>query len=263
MTDEHKDVPEVIEKRTYGQLPVEIHPDQESINAAAAARSSQVIRDAISQRGYARVILATGNSQLDFLSRLRQAEGIDWSKVDVFHLDEYIGLPQGHPQSFRQYLLDNFVSHVDVRTFNALDGNAEPTAEIRRYSDLLNEDSIDLSCLGVGNNGHLAFNDPPYADFSDPATVKTVELDEVSRQQQVSSGLFDSIADVPTHALTVTIPALLNAGHVQVLAPEARKAQAVHDALLGPVSEDCPASVLQQAPQALLYLDTESAQLLS
>ena len=248
--------------RTFDELTVEIYPDAAAISLAAFQRASRQIREAIGRRGYARVILATGNSQLEFLSLLRQAEDIDWSKVDLFHLDEYMGLEAEHASSFRYYLYENFVNHVNPRSFHGIDGTADPAAEARRYGELLNADSIDLSCLGVGNNGHLAFNDPPYADFNDPEAVKVVELDEVSRQQQVDGGLFPSLDSVPTHALTVTIPALLDAAHVQVLASGAHKAEAIRAALQDPITEDCPASVLRTARQAVLYLDQESASLL-
>lgn len=249
--------------KTFDALTVEIHSDATAISLAAFDRASRQVREAINQRGFARVILATGNSQLEFLRLLREADGIAWDKVDVFHLDEYVGLEAGHPSSFRQYLKENFVDHASPRNFFGIDGTADPAAEARRYGDLLNEDSIDLSCLGVGNNGHLAFNDPPYADFNDPDAVKLVKLDGVSRQQQVDGGLFANLHSVPTHALTVTIPALLNAAHVQVLASGKHKAQAISTALLGPISEDCPASVLRTVPQAVLYLDEESAGLLN
>ena len=248
--------------KTFGELTVEIYGDAAAISLAAFRRASQQIKDATLRRGYARIILATGNSQLEFLSLLRQAEGIAWDKVDVFHLDEYMGLDADHASSFRHYLHENFVNHVSPRRFYGIDGTADPAEEARRYGELLNADSIDLSCLGVGNNGHLAFNDPPYADFNDPEAVKLVVLDEVSRQQQVDGGLFPSLDSVPTHALTVTIPALLNAAHVQVLASGEHKAEAIRAALLGPITEDCPASVLRTAKQAVLYLDGESASLL-
>lgn len=252
----------MISKTSFDQLPVEIHEDQASLGAAAADRSGQVIRDAIAARGYARVILATGNSQLAFLNALLGDSSINWDKVDVFHLDEYVGLPVEHPASFRGYLHRHFIDRAQPRTFHELDGNADPAAESSRYARLLQEDSIDLSCLGIGENGHLAFNDPPYADFDDPEVVKVVELDEVSRRQQVGEGHFPDLDSVPRQALTVTIPALLDAGHVQVVAPEARKAEAVRAALLGPVTEDCPASILRRTGHARLYLDRDSASLL-
>lgn len=253
----------MITTKTFDALTVEIHSDATAISFAAFNRARQQITDAIEQRGYARVILATGNSQLEFLRLLREAAGIVWAKVDVFHLDEYTGLEADHPSSFRHYLKENFVDHVNPRNFFGIDGTAEPAAEAQRYGDLLNAEPIDLSCLGVGNNGHLAFNDPPYANFDDPHAVKLVKLDEVSRQQQVDGGLFPDLDSVPMHALTVTIPALLNASHVQVLASGRHKAQAIRTALQGPITEDCPASVLRTAPQAVLYLDEESASLLN
>lgn len=248
---------------TYGELPVEVYANGPALGAAAATQAARAIRTAISERGSARVLLATGNSQLDFLTALRNLDGINWSKVDLFHLDEYIGISSDHPASFRRYLHQHFVDHVKPRSFNEIDGDAaDPEAECERYAALLQQGTADLSCIGIGENGHLAFNDPPYADFTDPKLVKIVQLDDISRNQQVGEGHFPDIAAVPTHAITLTIPALLAAGRVQVVVPEARKAQAVHDALLGPVTEDCPASLLRSTPHAWLYLDAESAGLL-
>jgi glucosamine-6-phosphate deaminase len=247
----------------YEQLPVEIHVDGKALGAAAAQHAAGVIRASLAEHGSARVLLATGNSQLDFLTALRELDGIDWSRVDLFHLDEYIGISSDHPASFRRYLHQHFVDFVKPRSFNEIDGNAaDPEAECERYAALLTEGETALSCIGIGENGHLAFNDPPFADFDDPQLVKIVQLDSVSRNQQVGEGHFPSLATVPTHAITLTIPALLAAGSVQVVVPEARKAQAVHDALLGEITEDCPASILRRTAHARLYLDRDSAALL-
>lgn len=247
----------------YGSLPVEVHPDGRALGAAAAEHAAGVIRAAIATRGEARVLLATGNSQLAFLTALRALPGIDWGRVDLFHLDEYIGIGADHPASFRRYLHRHFVDHVSPRAFHEIRGDTDdPAAECERYADLLRRGSTDLSCIGIGENGHLAFNDPPYAEFDDPALVKVVQLDEASRRQQVGEGHFPSMDAVPTHAITLTIPALLAAGSVQVVVPESRKAQAVKDALLGPITEECPASVLRRTPHARLFLDAESAGLL-
>lgn len=250
-------------EKTFEQLPVGVYTDGAALGTAAAQDAAEVIRNAITERGFARVLLATGNSQLDFLTALRNLGGINWSKVDLFHLDEYIGIDNQHSASFRKYLHEHFVEHVKPRSFNEIDGNTgNPEAECERYAALLQEGKTDLSCIGIGENGHLAFNDPPYADFNDPEVVKIVQLDDISRQQQVGEGHFPTIDDVPTHAITVTIPALLNAGRVQVVVPEARKAQAVHDSLLGEITDSCPASILRQTPHARLYLDSDSAGLL-
>lgn len=247
----------------YGSLPTEIHPDGQALGAAAARTAGAVINDAIARKGTARVLLATGNSQLAFLTALRGMTDVAWDKVELFHLDEYIGISSDHPASFRKYLHEHFVDHVSPLAFHEIRGDAaDPEAECERYAALLQEGSTDLSCIGIGENGHLAFNDPPYAEFDDPALVKVVQLDEASRRQQVGEGHFPSMDAVPTHAITLTIPALLAAGSVQVVVPESRKAQAVKDALLGPITEECPASVLRRTPHARLFLDAESAGLL-
>lgn len=243
----------------FGELDVSVHESGVALGAAAARDAAEVIKAAIQERGSARVLLATGNSQLDFLTALRETSGIDWDKVDLFHLDEYIGLDSSHPASFRRYLHQHFVDHVKPRSFNEIDGNTgNPEEECERYAALLEQVRADLSCIGIGENGHLAFNDPPYADFEDSKLVKIVELDDISRNQQVGEGHFPDLESVPTHAITLTIPALLDAGRVQVVVPEARKAQAVHDSLYGPITDTCPASILRQNGHAHLYLDPES-----
>lgn len=252
-----------VTKSEYGKLLTEIHPDAEALGAAAARFAATIIRDAIEQRGKARVLLATGNSQLAFLTALRNTEDIAWEQVELFHLDEYIGINAEHSASFRKYLHQHFIDHITPLAFHEIRGDAEdPEAECERYTALLQEGNTDLSCIGIGENGHLAFNDPPFAKFADPKLVKIVELDEISRRQQVGEGHFPDMDSVPTHAITLTIPALLDATAVQVVVPEARKAQAVRSALLGPITEDCPASVLRETAQARLFLDRESAGLL-
>ena len=178
-------------------------------------------------------------------------------------MDEYVGMSADHPASFRRYLRERVDERVHPKVFHYIDGDGpDPEAECRRYAALLAEHPLDLVCLGIGENGHLAFNDPPVADFDDPVDVKVVALDHACRRQQVGEGHFVSLADVPTHAITVTIPALLRAGAVLAIVPEKRKAGPVADALTGPISTACPASVLRGAPQARLYLDRESASLL-
>jgi glucosamine-6-phosphate deaminase len=208
-------------------------------------------------------MFATGDSQVAVLDELAgRAHELDWSRVVVFHMDEYVGVDGDHPASFRRYIRERLADRLDPGAVYYLDGTADPPAEARRYADLLLAHPLDLCVLGVGENGHLAFNDPPAADFEDAATVKVVTLDEASRRQQVDEEHFARVEDVPTHALTVTIPALLAAERVVVVAPERRKAQAVRQALTGPVSTACPASVLRRQPHATLHLDRESAALL-
>jgi glucosamine-6-phosphate deaminase len=247
---------------TYDQLPVAVYADNAALGAAAAAQAAATLRAAIAAKGYANAILATGNSQLSMLAVLRQAD-VDWSKVSLFHMDEYIGLNDQHPASFRRFLQEKIVPFVHPAHFYGVQGDARDIpAECRRYTDLLRANPADLCCLGIGENGHIAFNDPPYADFNDPAWVKVVELDEMSRRQQVGEGHFPSLDAVPKQAITLTIPALLAAKRMLCIVPEQRKARPVLAALTGPITPDCPASILRTAPHARLFLDQDSASLL-
>lgn len=247
-------------EKTIEQLPVSVFQTNADLGAAAAVEATAIITRAIRERGEANVILATGNSQLTFLTALRATPGIDWGKVTVFHMDEYIGIDPDHPASFPKFLRTHFFSHVSVKAFYPVSGQASHIeATIADYARLLRAHPADLCACGYGENGHLAFNDPPFADFNDPVLAKVVRLDEASRRQQVGEGHFQSLDQVPTHAITLTVPALLAAKRVLCLVPEARKANAVKRALTGAISEDCPGSVLRRTPHAHLYLDRDSA----
>ena len=242
------------------QLPITIYQTNEELGRAAANEAAEVIRAAIATRREANIILATGNSQLTFLAALRAMKDIEWHKVNVFHMDEYLGIHENHPASFPNFLRQHFLNYVSVKKFfpvsSHLTGIEEFCAEYTRW---LHTFPADLCALGYGENGHLAFNDPPFADFGDPVWIKVVRLAEASRKQQVGEGHFASLTDVPTHALSLTIPALLAAKRVLTIVPETRKADAVQRALRGPISEDCPGSILRRTPHAHLFLDTESA----
>ena len=245
------------------QLAVEIYPTNEAMGAAAAEQAVEILCAAIVARGHANLILATGNSQLTFYQALRQLGGVDWSKVTVFHMDEYAGMKSDHPASFRRFLQEKIIGAVQPTAFHGIQGDAADwQVECQRYTGLLKAHPTDLCCLGIGENGHIAFNDPPFADFDDLEWVKVVRLDEKSRRQQVGEGHFASLNDVPTHALTLTIPALLSARAMLCIVPERRKASAVNAALTGPLTEDCPASILRQAGHCRLLLDAESAALI-
>jgi glucosamine-6-phosphate deaminase len=245
---------------TIDQLPVGIYATNQALGAAAADEAAQVIRDAVAARGVANIIIATGNSQLTFLTALRGLPGVPWKDVNVFHMDEYVNLPAGHLASFPAFLQRHLLDYVEVRQFFPVPGASDDAEQAcRGYEALLREHPADLCALGIGENGHLAFNDPPYADFDDPAWVKVVKLDDRSRRQQVGEGHFGGLDEVPTHAITVTIPGLLQAKRVLAIVPEARKAEAVANSLLGPITEDCPGSILRQTPHARLFLDPESA----
>lgn len=247
----------------FDKLPVEIHPDNAAVGHAAAEAAAEILRAAIAGQGHANLIVATGNSQLSFFTALREKRDIDWQKVTLFHMDEYAGMSPDHPASFRRYLQEKIVAYVHPAAFHGVRGDApDLSQECERYTTLLRDHPADLCCLGIGENGHLAFNDPPFALFDDPVWVKIVKLDEASRRQQVGEGFFASLTDVPTHAVTLTIPALLAARRMLAIVPEQRKAQAVRAALTGPVTTKCPASVLRTVSHARLYLDSESASLL-
>jgi glucosamine-6-phosphate deaminase len=243
----------------FDQLPVEVYPDNDALGRAAAEAAAQTLRAAISRLGQANLIVATGNSQLSFYAALRERRDVDWHRVTLFHMDEYVGIAPDHPASFRRYLHERIVDLVRPAAFYGIAGDApDPEHECRRYAALLRAHPADLCCLGIGENGHLAFNDPPYARFDDPVWVKIVQLSEASRRQQVGEGYFASLADVPTHAITLTIPALLAARQMLAIVPEKRKAPAVQAALSGPVTEECPASILRTVGYARLLLDVDS-----
>lgn len=248
---------------TAGVEHVEVHPTSEEAGRAAASGAAEALREAVRLRGHARAILATGNSQLTFVRALRDQD-IPWHAISVFHMDEYIGIDHDHPASFRRWIRSRITDPFSPADVQTIDGQAtDVEAECARYERLLRAAPIDLTCMGIGENGHLAFNEPGEADFADPRWVRRVRLTDESVAQQVGEGHFKTIADVPQTAISLTIPALLSAARVQVLAPERRKATAVLQALTGAIGTDCPATVLREHAQAWLYLDTESAAELS
>ena len=249
-----------VQKLLYDQLPVEVHSDNVSLGCAAAERTRCLLQDAIHAEGNATMIIATGNSQLSFYSALRTLPGIDWGKVTLFHMDEYVGIPPDHPASFRRYLHREIVDMIHPAAFYEIAGDAaEIPEECSRYAELLHSHPAAICCLGIGENGHLAFNDPPKARFDDPDWVKVVDLEMETRQQQVGEGHFPDLRAVPRQAITLTIPALLSAKNVLAIVPEKRKAAAVQSALIGPISSLCPASILRSTPHAILFLDSDSA----
>lgn len=242
---------------------VQVFADKDALGAAAAEFVAARLRQAIAGRGEANIVLATGVSQYEFLDVLRRVEGIDWASVTAFHLDEYLGLAAHHPASFRRYLRERFFDYLPFGAVHLLEGDApDPVQECRRYAALLEERTIDVACIGVGENAHLAFNDPP-ADFDAPDLVHVVNLDEACRRQQVGEGHFATLEDVPQQALSLSIPAILAARTISCMVPDRRKAQAVRCALEGPILPDCPASALRRHPDCRLYLDAASASLLS
>lgn len=242
---------------------ITIKNDPAQLGQAAGKQAAELIRKAISEKGGANIILATGTSQFETLNQLLKEEGIDWSKVTMFHLDEYIGIPDTHPASFRKYLKERFVSNVPaLKAVNLINGEGDAQAECVWLGDLITQHPIDVALVGIGENGHLAFNDPP-ADFDTDEPYIIVELDEACRRQQFGEGWFKSVDDVPTQAISMSIRQIMKSKHIICSVPDERKAQAVKDCLENPVSNLHPASILQQHPNCDLYLDTASAKLLS
>lgn len=244
-------------------LSVRVYASQADLSNAAVHIAHEHLTETLGARGEAAVILATGNSQIKFLEGLIRLGGIDWSRITLFHMDEYLGIRGDHSASFRRYMRERVESRVRPRVFHYLEGDAPlPIDECERYARLLQAQPIDLCCLGVGENGHLAFNDPPVANFEDARSVNIVELDEACRMQQVNEGHFPNLATVPQYALTLTIPQLCAARKLLCVAPEKRKARAIKAALQGPISTACPASILRRQAHATLLLDVDSTSLL-
>jgi len=238
---------------------VVVAPSAAAAGALAARALARTLSNAVSRTGSAAVILATGNSQLPFLAALRSEPDVPWDRITVFHMDEYVGMDEDHPASFRRYMREQVVEPLRPAAFHGIAGDADdPVAEMRRYAGLLADEPPVACALGIGENGHLAFNDPP-ASPAMKGAIRLVELSLASRVQQVGEGHFPDVASVPSFALTLTIPALLAPGRVIANVPEARKAAPVREALRGPISPSCPASYLRQAEGVTIYLDRESA----
>jgi glucosamine-6-phosphate deaminase len=247
---------------TVDRMLVTVFESNDALGRRAADDLAEILIGAVAERGAASVILATGNSQFSLMAALRARAGIPWDRIVVFHMDEYLGMSDQHPASFPRYIRERLTDWVNPRHFFAIQGDApDPEAEVRRYTDLLRQYPADACVLGIGENGHLAFNDPP-ADFETQAVMHIVDLDLRCRQQQVGEGHFAALDDVPTQAYSLTVPALLAPARVLAVVPEARKAEAVRAALRGPVTTNCPASILRTQPQVTLYLDRDSSALI-
>jgi len=244
------------------KMRVRVYDSNETMGAAAARDLAALLRDGAASGDDISIILATGNSQLSFMAALRARPDIPWDKITVFHMDEYSGMSAQHPASFRRFLREKLVDVVHPRAFHGLAGDApDRGVEIARYTALLQQHRPIACVLGMGENGHLAFNDPP-ADFQTRQLLAVVTLDGVCRRQQVGEGHFATMDDVPRQAITLTVPALLAPPHVLAIVPETRKARAVQQALEGPVTPACPASILRTKPHVRLYLDQDAAALL-
>lgn len=242
---------------------VRIYSDKFSLAQAAAEQAATAIRRAIQQQGQARILVATGASQLEFLDALTRTAGIDWNKVEGFHLDEYIGLPATHPASFRKYLQERLVQKTGIVDFHFIDGDAaDPSAVIRDVGKALSAAPIDVAFIGIGENGHIAFNDPP-ADFATEEPYIIVNLDEPCRRQQAGEGWFADISQVPKRAISASPRQILKAKEIVSVVPDQRKAHAVKTCLEGEISPMAPASILRRHPNTTVYLDGDSASLLS
>lgn len=243
-------------------MTITISSDKRTSGALAARKGASLINEAIAYKGFATIIVATGASQFDMLEYLVR-EDIDWSKVEAFHLDEYIGISVSHSASFRKYLKERFVDKVGtLKRFNYIKGDAQDIeAEIKRLSTMIKGKQVDVAFVGVGENGHLAFNDPP-ADFENEQPYLLVELDDACRRQQLGEGWFSTLDDVPKQAVSMGVKQIMKSDHIINTVPDRRKAKAVFCALIGPVSSLCPASILQQHESCHWYLDRASASLL-
>lgn len=241
-----------------GKLPVCIYESRSEMGTVAAKDAVNCLKKQLGSKSEVNVLFAAAPSQNEFLEALRCAEGVDWTRVNAFHMDEYVGIDPAAAQGFAQFLRERIFSKLPFRTVNYLNSMAEPKAETERYSALLRAHPLDISFMGVGENGHIAFNDPPVADFNDPLFVKIVELEERCRRQQVHDGCFESLEQVPTHAFTLTVPVLFASREIFCMVPAATKANAIRDMLKNPVSTKCPASILTTHIAARLYLDADS-----
>jgi glucosamine-6-phosphate deaminase len=241
---------------------IRVLPDAARLASAAAADAASRIREAIRRKGAARIIAATGASQIAFLDRLVREPGIDWSTVEMFHLDEYIGLPAEHPASFRKYLLQRLIEPAGIAQYHLLDGESDPHAVCRDVGAMLRARGIDVALVGIGENAHLAFNDPP-ADFDADEPYLVVRLDDRCRRQQVGEGWFARLEDVPETAITMSVRQILRAAAIICVVPDRRKAEAVRASIEGPIDPATPASILRMHEDVTMYLDAESASLLT
>ena len=238
---------------------VSISQDKYELGKKAAENGSKFIRKALAEKGFANIIVATGASQFEMLSELVKAPDIDWSKVSVFHLDEYVGLPEDHPAGFRKYLRERFIAKLPTAPKKFYPVSKEGMAEL---GAILKQTTIDVAFVGIGENGHLAFNDPP-ADFDSNEAYLIIELDEKCRRQQLGEGWFPTFDAVPTHAFSMSVPQIFKSKVIVNVVPDERKAQAIKGMLEGPVTNTCPCSILQNHPCCATFLDEASASLLS
>ena len=244
-------------------MDVKIMPDKAQMGKAAASAGAEHIRRAIAERGDANIIVATGASQFEMLGELVQQPGINWNRVTGFHLDEYVGLAIDHPASFRGYLWQRFVSKLPLplQAFHFLNGEGDPRTECRRVAEIIRKHPIDVAFVGIGENGHLAFNDPP-ADFETEEPYLVVQLDDACRRQQLGEGWFPTFDDVPKQAISMSVRQIMKSRAIICTVPDERKAEAVRNSVEGQVTPQVPASILQRHERCTLYLDKAAASLL-
>jgi len=252
-----------VSTRHFNKLAVQIYETRQLMGAAAATMVCERINQLLAQQEFVNIIFAAAPSQNEFLAALCDNTAVDWKRVNAFHMDEYTGLPKSAPQAFGSFLKEKIFGRLSFHSINYLDGMADDTrAECNRYASLLAKFPPDIVCMGIGENGHIAFNDPHAADFNDTAMVKLVSLDQQCRQQQVNDGCFTVLDKVPTHALTLTIPALMAGKFIYCIVPGEKKATAVYNTLYKEIIEQYPSTVLRTHPNATLFLDKDSSALL-
>lgn len=244
---------------TRDNLKVRIFEDRPSLGAAAAEDISQKIKTILATKEYANIVFASAPSQNEFLAELA-GKPVEWNRINAFHMDEYVGLPSDAPQGFGTFLKERLFTKVSCREVHYINGNTDPAEECKRYSELLLKYPTDIVCFGIGENTHLAFNDPHVADFNDPEIVKVVDLDKDCRLQQVNDGCFATLEEVPTHAITITIPALFKTRSAIAVVPGKLKANAIYHTLNSPISEQYPSTILRMHPDTTLYIDVNSAE---
>lgn len=251
----------LIKEFAVDNLRVEVYNSRQAMGAEAARQTAWRMREFLNARDEINMIFAAAPSQNEFLAALVSEPSIDWKRVNAFHMDEYIGLKASAPQLFSNFLKERLFSRVPFKSVNYINPEADPEVECERYAALLSEHKPDIICMGIGENGHIAFNDPGVALFNDPKRVKIVMLDEKCRQQQVNDGCFARIEDVPVSAITLTIPTLTDCKLIFCMVPGKTKAEAVRATLKGAIAEDCPATILRNHNRAILFVDTDSAAL--
>lgn len=247
---------------TKDNLKVRIFEDRPSLGAAAAEDITQKIKKILDTKEYANIVFASAPSQNEFLAEL-SGKPVEWNRINAFHMDEYVGLPSDAPQGFGTFLKERLFDKVTCREVHYINGNTNPEAECERYAALLQKYPTDIVCFGIGENTHLAFNDPHVADFNDPEIVKVVDLDHDCRVQQVNDGCFSTIGEVPTHAITITIPALFKTRSAIAVVPGKLKANAIYNTLNSEISEQYPSTILRSHPDTTLYIDVNSAEKIS